>query len=653
MIVSFFYIILAALGLGFLIFIHELGHYYMARRVGMRVEAFGIGFGKPIYTWVRDGVQWRLCWLPFGGYVKIAGMESEEGRDPYEVADGYFGQKPLDRVKVAFMGPFVNIVFAFLIFALLWVSGGRQKNFSEFTSIIGWVDPHSELYSLGVRPGDLITAYDGSSFQSAKDHLYAPMTAASLLKVSGAKVDHKTNEKTPFEYTVRVYSHPASFDKDLKTAGILNSASYVIYNRLPGGQENPLPEGSPLHDSGIQYGDRVLWVDGEQIYSDQQLSHILNDGRVLLTIERGKEILLRRVPRVFVQELKVDSAFKEELIDWQYEAQLNNTKIQRLYTIPYNITSENVVENEFRFIDIEEQNAAFPKAPFSDLEQPLLEGDKIIAIDGTAVAHAYQFLRELQEHHATIIVERDPNLQQSLSSKEEDANFNKEIRQEDLNEIALSIGTGHPIVQVDNLFLLNRVTPKMRSEFDLSEEAQLQFINDLMEKRKQIDAIEDTEKRAQALHLLEAKEKQLIVGLPAYQDRKVSYNPNPVTLFVSVFDEIRHTLSALVSGYLNPKWISGPIGIVQVVHHSWMVSLKDGLFWVGAISLNLGILNLLPIPVLDGGYICLSLFEKITGIRLKPKTMERLIIPFAILLIGFLVFLTYHDLMRILGIFLG
>lgn len=91
---SMIYILLAILGLGFLVFIHELGHYWVARRKGMRVEAFAIGFGKPIFTWVRDGVQWHICMLPFGGYVKIAGMQKEGSREPSEIADGFYGKKP-------------------------------------------------------------------------------------------------------------------------------------------------------------------------------------------------------------------------------------------------------------------------------------------------------------------------------------------------------------------------------------------------------------------------------------------------------------------------------------------------------------------------------------------------------------------------------
>jgi regulator of sigma E protease len=137
MIVSILYIILAILGLSFLIFIHELGHYYVARRLGMRVETFSIGFGKPIYSWYKDGVRWQIGWLLFGGYVKIAGMETQDARDIYDVQDGFFGKKPLDRIKVALAGPLVNIAFALVAFTLLWSIGGREKNFSDFTHKLG------------------------------------------------------------------------------------------------------------------------------------------------------------------------------------------------------------------------------------------------------------------------------------------------------------------------------------------------------------------------------------------------------------------------------------------------------------------------------------------------------------------------------------
>lgn len=646
--VSFLYIILAIIGLSFLIFIHELGHYFMARRVGMRVDTFSIGFGKPIYSWLKDGVRWQIGWIPFGGYVKVAGMDSAaEQRDPYEVKDGFFGKKPIDRIKVAVMGPIVNIVFALLAFAVLWALGGREKNFSEYTNKMGWIDPKSELYLKGVRPGDEIVAYNGNPYQGVKDHLSAPMTSGGELEIKGLHINSITKVRTPFTYTVKPYSHPEHVDKDVVTSGILKPANYIIYQKLPNGEENLLPEGSPMANSGIHYGDRIVWADGVSIFSSQQLANVLNEGKALFTIQRGQDIFLRRIPRVHVEELKLDPEIKEELVDWQFEAGLNGTKIQKLFYLPYHLNGEGVVENRIKFIDKDNEEEVFPKHPFSSLESPLEEGDQIIAVDGVPIYRSYEILQLLQTHSVNIIVEMNTKSLPIPSWKEADAIFDRQYKWEDLHHLVSQIGIASTPLTSGNLELLNPVIPKMRKDFQLSLESQQRLQEELREQAREIDSIEDPEKRAKARHQLENRDKQLLLGLPAIQDERIHFNPDPITLFHNVFEEIWSTLKALFTGSLNPKWMSGPIGIVQVVHTYSMVSLKEALFWLGAISMNLGILNLLPLPVLDGGTICFSLYEMITGNQLKTKTLEKMIIPFAFLLIGFFIFLTYHDLLRL------
>lgn len=648
MLISLLYVLLAILGLSFLIFIHELGHYFMARRVGMRVETFAIGFGTPIYSWQRNGVKWQIGWLPFGGYVKIAGVDLDNEQNPYEVSDGFFGKSPWDRIKVALMGPLTNIVFALIAFAILWALGGREKNFSEFTSIIGWVDPTSEIFANGIRPGDEITAYNGQSFNGSRDHIYMPMTSSSeKMKVEGNKINYNTGLKAPYLYEVKLYPHPNAIEKGVVTSGITQSASYVVYDRLPGGQDNPLPEGSPMQNSGLQYGDRIVWADGELIFSLSQLNQILNDHNVLLTIKRGPETILRRVPRIQMQELKPDPEFREEIIDWQFAAKLNNIKTQNLYTLPYNLTNSGEVENELRFIDKDKQTEAFPSHPYSQLETPLEPGDKIIAVNGSPVSHSSDILQQLQNYRINIIVQRDPEVLHKLSSNEADANFVKQLDWNHLRQIVDSIGTDHPLEQSGHFQLLSPVTPKLRSEFVFSPEMQTQMTTELQAQKRRIEAIDDPDKRHAALKQLEQQEKRLVLGLPNTQDLKVTYNPGPFTLFSNIVEEIRHTLAALVSGTFNPKWMSGPVGIVQMVHDTSMSSLREALYWLGVISLNLGVLNLLPIPVLDGGTILMSLFEIITRKKVNPKTMEKVILPFAVLLIGFFIFLTYNDLMRL------
>lgn len=652
MAVNLIYILLAILGLSFLIFIHELGHYWMARRVGMRVETFAIGLGRPIYSWIRKGVKWQIGWLPFGGYVKIAGTDTNSMEDPYRVPDGFFGKKPWDRIKVSFMGPLVNLVFALVVFSMLWFIGGREKTFSEFTGKIGWIDPCSELYTYGIRPGDEITAYDNYSFQGSKDHIYAPITASHAITVKGIKNDYETGEKEPFEYLVSPYSHPNYYDKNINTSGIFNSASYVLYDRLPGGAPNPLPEGSPLSESGIEYGDRILWVDGELIFSNAELSELLNDGRVLVTVERDNETFLRRVPRVLTKELRPDPDFREELIDWLYEAGLNR-RFQDLYVIPYNLTYNNIVEEVLRFIDKENQDEAFPEHFFSPLEEPLKSGDKIIAIQGQPISFSYELLQDIQEKKVNIIVQRDPFSTEVVSWKEADNNFNQNLDLDQLKEMASTIGTDKEISNLGNLFLLNSVTPKARIDFSpMSSDAKAWLAAEKNEKRKIIERVEDPQKKAHLLNLLDEQDRLLVLGLPNPQDRKVVYNPKPTDLFSNVAREIWRTLQALFSGSLSPKYITGPIGIIHVVQSTSMVNFKEAFFWIGAISLNLGILNLLPIPVLDGGTILLSLFEMATGKKIKPKALEKVIVFFAVLLIAFFVFLTYNDILRVFNSFL-
>jgi regulator of sigma E protease len=647
MIVSILYVILAILGLSFLIFIHELGHYYVARRNGMRVETFSIGFGKPLYSWMKDGVKWQIGWLLFGGYVKITGMEMSDKSDIYSVEDGFFSKSPLARIKVALAGPLVNIAFAFLAFAALWMVGGREKHYSEYTHKIGWVDTNSELYKKGVRPGDEIISYNNEPFTSSKDHAIAPMTSGENIEVKGNHVNLKTGERIPFDYIVKTYPNPLSINEEVRTSGILAPAGYLLYNPLAHGKDNDLPKGSPLAEVDFKYGDRIVWAEGEPIYSIYQLMTIMNEPKALLTVKRGNEIIQRRVPRVKVEELKLDPGFKEELIDWQFEAQLKGTKFQSLYTIPYNLNNNTVVENAVKLIDKEKENEAFPEHPSSALEAPLVEGDKILAVDGIPVTYSYEILSRLQQKHVNLIIEHTKTAQTLPSWKEADKLFDEEYSWSDLQKLASQVGLASDIKNAGNLTLLDPIVPKKRMELNSqTEEQKALLLSEREAQRKEIEKIEDPEKRNHALRELDSIDQQLILGYPN-QDKAIRYNPGPITLFNNVFEEIWHTLKALVVGTLNPKWMSGPIGIVQAVHDRSMLGWQEALFWLGAISLNLGVLNLLPLPVLDGGTICFALYELITGKKLKPKTIEKLVIPFAILLIGFFIFVTYYDLTRL------
>jgi regulator of sigma E protease len=312
MIYSILYLLLAALALGVLIFIHELGHYWVARKEGMKVEAFSIGFGKPFLVWEKDGVKWQLCWIPFGGYVRIAGMEKKGSLEPYQIPDGFYGKRPLSRIKVALAGPIVNIVFALLLFAVIWLTGGRDKPFSEYTHLIGLVEPSSNLYEIGVRPGDEIESFGNKPFEGFNQLIYAAFLEKETQKISGYEINYATGEKRPFSYLLDMGQDLKGLDRVTMTVGILNPASFLIYEKYPDGKPNPLPEGSPMQGSGIEYNDRILWVDGELIFSKRQLISVINQPRVLVTVKRGSQVFLSRIPRLKIADLRLSGPERAE-----------------------------------------------------------------------------------------------------------------------------------------------------------------------------------------------------------------------------------------------------------------------------------------------------------------------------------------------------
>lgn len=641
MIISFFYVILAAFGLGFLIFIHELGHYWMARKEGMVIEAFSIGFGKPIYSWERNGVKWQLCWLPFGGFVRIAGMEKKGMLEPYQIPDGFYGKKPWSRIKVAVMGPIVNIGFAFLAFCLLWVFGGRTKPFSDYTRLIGWVDPCSEIYSTGIRAGDEITQLNNKPFRNFQDFIYAAIFDGTSTQISGKEVDYFKSEKIPFNYRFPTLKDASIGEHIRSVFGTIQPASYLIYKR-----SSSLPlENSPMKDSGIEDGDRILWADGKLLFSIQDLIETINEPKALLTIQRDEQSFLVRVPRLMISDLRLSYDQKAELEDWQHEAKIKG-KPSDLFFIPYHLSSDCQIENAISYLNgetIEQQPTGEARSP---LEVPLQSGDRVIAVDGLPVSSVYELIHLLQTRHIQIIVNKENPNRAPVSWKEADYAFVSSIHWLDLEKMIQSIGTKGPIKQMLSLKLLNPVSPKTMSQLPIPEERREQMETVLAAQRKEIEQIKDPKQKAQAERLFEAGQNQVKLGIiPA--NRMVIYNPSPFVLFHNVFQETWKTIVALFTGNVSPKYMTGPVGIVHVMQQSWGYGFKEALFWLGMISLNLGVLNLLPIPVLDGGHICFSLWEWITKKPIKAKTMERLIIPFIVLLVALFIYMTYNDLVRL------
>ena len=145
--------------LGVLVFIHEMGHYLAARWRGVHVEAFSIGFGHPLARWTdRVGTEWRLCWLPLGGYVKLHGQErpqdvSQEVRDGWISGRTFHEKSVLSRAIVVAAGPIANFLLAAVLFSIMFGIQGEPGD-----PVIETVIPNSAAQSAGLQDGDRIVS---------------------------------------------------------------------------------------------------------------------------------------------------------------------------------------------------------------------------------------------------------------------------------------------------------------------------------------------------------------------------------------------------------------------------------------------------------------------------------------------------------------
>ena len=155
-----------------LVFVHEMGHYLVARWNGVKVEVFSIGFGPELLGWTdRVGTRWKLSLVPLGGYVRMYGDEDAASRPTKGVKnlpkskETLHTKKPWQRIAVFFAGPGANYLFAIVVLFALYATSGQRHVPAEVSDVV----PHSAAVKAGLRKGDLITKADGHTIHSFHD----------------------------------------------------------------------------------------------------------------------------------------------------------------------------------------------------------------------------------------------------------------------------------------------------------------------------------------------------------------------------------------------------------------------------------------------------------------------------------------------------
>ena len=179
--VPFGYVLPFIIALTIIVFIHELGHFLVARWCGVKVEIFSIGFGREIFGWNdRHATHWKVCWLPFGGYVKFEGDANaaslpQATHDPLaQRSPGNFhGKKVWQRALVVAAGPCANFLLAIAIFTGVFAFIGLPMNEARVLNVL----PGSAADKAGIKGGDLFTAVDGQKIETFSDDMKFPISS--------------------------------------------------------------------------------------------------------------------------------------------------------------------------------------------------------------------------------------------------------------------------------------------------------------------------------------------------------------------------------------------------------------------------------------------------------------------------------------------
>ncbi|HEV8494881.1 MAG TPA: site-2 protease family protein [Candidatus Angelobacter sp.] len=268
--------------LGILVFVHEFGHYAVAKLFKVRVEVFSLGFGKRLIGFRRGDTDYRISLLPLGGYVKMAGENPMEARtgDPGE----FMSHPRWQRFLVAIAGPAMNIILAFVVLSVLYTFHHEYLAFSKSPVDVVSIAPNSPAERAGLQIGDRIVKVERIDNPTWEDFL--------------TRVSINPNQQVP----VKVLRGDKTMDLTLvpETSGKDREGSVGLEPPEVVGMIEP---GLPADKAHIQSGDVLVSVDGKPIHSVDDLLKALQGAKgspVQLTILRDRKNLTLSIPGEFV-----------------------------------------------------------------------------------------------------------------------------------------------------------------------------------------------------------------------------------------------------------------------------------------------------------------------------------------------------------------
>jgi regulator of sigma E protease len=247
--------------LGFMILIHEFGHYAAAKYFGVRVEVFSIGFGKRLLGFTRGDTDYRISAIPLGGYVKMSGENPMDDRtgDPGE----FLSHPRWQRFVVALAGPAMNIMLAVALLTGVYMVHYEYPAVLDEPAKVGWVNPNTPAEKAGIQKGDrIVQVEDIQNPNWEQVDVKAALSPNQPLKFS-IEHDGKISEKT-------LVPEPFGPNQYGSIGWVPQEASVTL---------TTVERGMPAEKSGLKVGDRILTANGQDIPALEALVQLLNRAK--------------------------------------------------------------------------------------------------------------------------------------------------------------------------------------------------------------------------------------------------------------------------------------------------------------------------------------------------------------------------------------
>jgi len=271
--------------LGVLVFVHELGHFLAAKRVGIRVLKFQLGFNPTILSYKYGETEYGIGALPLGGYVKMAGEASEDGPtgDPSE----FLSKTRWERFQVLVAGPSMNLLLAFLLAAVVLYQGAEVESYNDQPVVVGVVKKDSPAQRADIRTGDRIVTVGGHDVDTWEEFFVSIGTRANREVQVGL-----LREGTPQTKTVT----PVSDEKAKFEIGDIGVLPNVHPHLLA------ISPGEPGDKGGLKAGDVITAVNGEIVTFDAEFRQIIrknaNTAMTLSILRGGVPMTIQVTPRL-------------------------------------------------------------------------------------------------------------------------------------------------------------------------------------------------------------------------------------------------------------------------------------------------------------------------------------------------------------------